>query len=331
MEKLKDDRSWLLITKHLSHELDEAEKAEFSDWVKNEANQQELNRVEKIWDLSSQKEGQLFDIDNGWDKMDRRIANDPGNVELTRKRFFISAIRIAASILFLMTLAFAARYFISGSKLTKVTATEKMVATPVVLPDNSKVFLNAGSTIIYPKNFGSKSRDIELKGEAFFEVARNEKIPFIIHTSNAQVKVLGTSFNVNAYHANDSIQVIVQSGTVELSDNNKLSVIQLTKGTSGVYYSNIRQTQYIPHDMNGLAWYSNSITFKESSIPYVVKTLEHAFGKNIEIGTGNILNCKLNADFKDMDLNKILESLKKSLNIEYKQTSKGYVLSGPGC
>lgn len=331
MEKLKDDRSWLLITKHLSNELDEAEKAEFSEWAKNEANQQELNRIEKIWDLSSQKEGQLFDIDNGWDKMDRRIANDPGNVQLTRKRFFISVVRIAASILFLMTLAFAARYFISGSKFTKVTATEKMVATPVILPDHSKVYLNAGSTIIYPKNFGSKSRDIELKGEAFFEVARNEKVPFIIRTSNAQVRVLGTSFNVNAYHASDSVQVIVQSGTVELSDNNKLTVIQLTKGTSGAYYSNIRKTQYTPHDINGLAWYSNSITFKESTIPYVVKTLEHTFGKKIEIGSGSILNCKLNADFKDMDLKKILESIKTSLNIEYKQTSKGYVLSGPGC
>jgi transmembrane sensor len=331
MENLKNDRNWLLITKYLGNELNEAEKAEFNEWLKVEANQREVERMEKIWNLSSQKEGQLFDTDNSWSKMDRRIADDPGNTQFTRKRFFISTLRIAASILFIMTIAFAARYFISGAKYTRVTATEKMVTNPVILPDLTKVYLNAGSTISYPKNFGSNTRDVELKGEAFFEVTRNKKVPFVIHTINAQIKVLGTSFNVNAYHASDSVQVVVQTGTVELSDNNKITSIQLTKGTAGVYYSDIRQSKFIQHDINVLAWYSKNITFNESSIPYVVKTLEHAFGQKIEIGSGNILNCKLSADFKDMDLTKILESVKTSLNIEYKQTSKGYVLTGPGC
>jgi ferric-dicitrate binding protein FerR (iron transport regulator) len=331
MKNLEDDRNWLLITKYLSNELNEGEKTEFEEWLKVDSNRKELDHVQQIWHLSAQKEEQLFDNDNGWSKMDRRISGDPGNIQFTRKRLFISSVRIAASLLFLMTLAFAARYFISGNKFTKVSATEKMVASPVILPDNTKVYLNAGSTLIYPRKFGKKSRDIELKGEAFFDVARNEKLPFIIHTANAQIKVLGTSFNVYAYHDKDSIQVIVKTGVVELSDNNKTASIQLTKGTTGVYYSSLNQTKYTQPDINSLAWFSNSIVFKNSDIPYVVKTLEHVFGKNIEIGSDKILNCRLEANFKDQDLTKILESIKTSLNIEFKKTSDGYIITGPGC
>jgi ferric-dicitrate binding protein FerR (iron transport regulator) len=311
--------------------MNEEEKTEFNAWLQDDANQHEFEHMQQIWHLSAQKEEQLFDDDKGWLNIEKRITGDPGNIQFTRKKLFISAMRIAASLLFLMTLAFAARYFVGGNKLIKVSASEKMVASPVVLPDNTKVYLNAGSTIIYPKSFSKKSREIELKGEAFFDVARNEKLPFIIHTSNAQIKVLGTSFNVYAYHASDSVQVIVKTGVVELSDNNKTASIQLTKGTTGVYYNTSKQTKFTQADINSLAWFSNAIVFKNAKISYVVKTLEHAFGKHIEIGTDKILNCPLNANFKDQDIEKILETFKTSLNIDFKKTSDGYILTGPGC
>ncbi|WP_449435350.1 FecR family protein [Pedobacter steynii] len=88
------------------------------------------------------------------------------------------------------------------------------------MSDGTKVKLNAGSTFTYPEVFSASSREVTLKGEGFFEVQKNPKRPFLVHTDKFIVKVLGTVFNVKAYATDKKVETTLLSGKilVELHD-----------------------------------------------------------------------------------------------------------------
>ena len=89
----------------------------------------------------------------------------------------------------------------------------------LTLADNTVVWLNAGSRLVYPTAFKGKTREVLLFGEAYFEVAKNPEKPFIVNTSDAQIKVLGTQFNVSAYAEDKVIQTVLKEGSVEFIRN----------------------------------------------------------------------------------------------------------------
>lgn len=89
----------------------------------------------------------------------------------------------------------------------------------LTLSDNTIVWLNAGSRLVYPTTFNGKTREVLLFGEAYFEVAKNAGKPFIVKTSDIQIKVLGTQFNVSAYAEDKVIQTVLKEGSVEISEN----------------------------------------------------------------------------------------------------------------
>ena len=91
----------------------------------------------------------------------------------------------------------------------------------ITLPDGSKVILNAGTTITYPNAFVSKNREVEINGEAFFEVAHDAEHPFIVKANQINVEVLGTQFNVKAYEEDDWIEVSLSEGKVEVQSKDK--------------------------------------------------------------------------------------------------------------
>ena len=89
----------------------------------------------------------------------------------------------------------------------------------VTLPDGSTVYMNAGARLSYSKQFGRKNREVQLTGEAFFDVTPDKKRPFSISAGNAVIRVLGTSFNVNSSNKENQVEVYVSTGIVELSES----------------------------------------------------------------------------------------------------------------
>jgi len=90
----------------------------------------------------------------------------------------------------------------------------------LILSDNTVVWLNAGSRLVYPTFFNGKTREVLLFGEAFFEVSKNAEKPFIVKTSDIEIKVLGTQFNVSAYAEDKVIQTVLKEGSVAIRQNN---------------------------------------------------------------------------------------------------------------
>ncbi len=96
----------------------------------------------------------------------------------------------------------------------------------LTLPDGSKVWLNAASSITYPTVFSGKERRVEIKGEAYFEVAKNTSQPFIVKISSTEVKVLGTHFNVNAYADELEMNTTLLEGSISISNGTKSNLLK---------------------------------------------------------------------------------------------------------
>lgn len=105
----------------------------------------------------------------------------------------------------------------------------------LVLADGTKVWLNAGSKISYPPNFSSRQRSLHLTGEAFFEVRKDQKNPFLVHTKTMDIKVLGTSFNVDAYGENQFVKTTLVKGKAEIQNKTGQKIAAMVPGQIARY------------------------------------------------------------------------------------------------
>ncbi|HEY4788673.1 MAG TPA: FecR domain-containing protein [Bacteroidales bacterium] len=333
MKEKEENIDWKLITKYLGRELDEKEKEEFMQWKSaSDKNDKEVSNAERIWDLSYSKGSEVFNTDSAWTKMENRIHVPSIGKVAKERRLTTQIMRIAASFLILVTIGIAAYWFVGKRDYVKIIAENHKILTPIILPDGTKVYLNKGASLKYPKVFDKAFRDVELTGEAFFEVTHNENQPFVIQTPRAKVKVLGTSFNVAAYQNSDSVQVVVETGTVELSPKTGNEKIRLTKGNTGVYYANDHKLlKSAESDVNTTSWKTNIIIFKNVDLLYVTKVLSRVFSQSFSFENDKLKKCRVNSDFKDANLDNIIKTISIINKVDIKKANNGYVITGPGC
>lgn len=151
----------------------------------------------------------------------------------------------------------------------------------LILPDGSKVWLNAGSRLIYPSFFNDKNREVLLIGEAFFEVAHNEIQPFIVQTTDIRIKVLGTHFNVSAYPTDHLIETVLTEGKVRLEQNNSNMFSESTDiapGQMAVFNKTERTTLVKEVDIeNYTLWKEGLLKFESTDMSRLIKKLERYF------------------------------------------------------
>ena len=151
------------------------------------------------------------------------------------------------------------------------------------LPDSSEIWINAGSTIKYPKNFNRKQRMVHLDGEAYFSVRRDETKPFIVQTEQLSVRVLGTKFNVKAYSSDNKSTTTLTSGKVEVATNSNVTRIlmpneQLTFDDKSATMSVVE----IPsNETNG--WITGQLIFTNASFDEIIQTLERRFNVSVTV------------------------------------------------
>ncbi|MGY5353990.1 FecR family protein [Wenyingzhuangia sp. IMCC45467] len=152
----------------------------------------------------------------------------------------------------------------------------------VVLSDGTTVFLNAGSSLKFPEHFGTEgTREVYLKGEAFFNVAKDEAHPFMVKTQDALVQVLGTQFNFSAYQEDETVHCELLEGEVLFSNPSKKSVVLtpgeqalVNKGSNDVQKSTVAVSEYT-------SWMHGELIFNNTPFPQIVKKLERSFNVNI--------------------------------------------------
>ena len=189
--------------------------------------------------------------------------------------------------------------------------------TKLALPDGSKVCLNAGSTISYPNNFDSNTRKVSLTGEAYFEVAKNKKVPMVVSAGNVNLKVYGTSFNVNAFPSEGFVIITLVEGSVSLSSpSGKFkgkNEFFIEPGQTITYFDDSKKLFVQNEDpFLYIAWKDGMLVFKNNTFETVLKRLSRKFNVDIELKDQTLASIPMDATFRDENINEILRLLSLS-------------------
>ena len=214
-----------------------------------------------------------------------------------------------------------------------VITTPQGSRTQLALPDGSKVWLNAGSTISYSQGFGHTTRLIRLIGEGYFEVARNEKLSFSVESDNMRVKVLGTKFNFRDYPTDAEATVSLAEGSVAMNSQKLPADDHLLK--PGMKATVDKRTGLVHVEnyevANATQWTNGKLIFDGQPLPEIVKTLERSYNVKITIQDKNLLVLRFYGDFlrQEQTLSEVLDALAKTGKIRYEQKGKNVTLYNP--
>jgi transmembrane sensor len=310
-----------LIASYLTGNCPAADKHRVEQWIKASGKNAELfDQYKAVWTYAAPvADVPSFDSKSALDKVHHRIEvmEKSPSITFSRKpRKLYVAYRYAASIAAILVIAFSTYFFLQNqsSVETKTYTAEAKVLEPIILPDGSKVYLNKGATISYPEVFDGTNRLVTLTGEAYFEVETDPSWPFNITAGNLGIKVLGTSFNVNACSGIETVEVAVQNGKVLFYSFNPQSgdvyeQIILIGGEKGIYYKSdglIART--IAENDNCIGWKSGVLEFNNTPLPEVLMALENAYELNF-ICDRSFDKLHLTARFNQEEPENILETL----------------------
>lgn len=199
------------------------------------------------------------------------------------------------------------------------------------LMDGSKVHLNAGSTLSFPEDFEGDIREVHLVGEAFFEVKRDTKKPFIVKSGNIETTVLGTSFNIKSYK-NEPDQVTVATGKVKVSStsNGLTDAVFLEPQQQAIFDQSLekKNVDLEPY----LAWRDKVLHFDRLALSEAVPILERWYGVSISIENEDVLKCKISGKYKNESLVNVLHSMEYILGIDYQfQKERSLLIRGGSC
>lgn len=186
----------------------------------------------------------------------------------------------------------------------------------IVLPDSSVIFLNSGATIKYPEQFEANERNVQLTGEAFFQVKRNVNKPFIVHSGNFTTTVLGTSFNV--VNNNRKFQVTVRSGKVKVENTVSKKQFILEKNTQVVF--NSVKDDLIKESVDAKIytdWHKNILRFDAITAKEAFKRIEQWYNVKVCCESEAILNRRIRASYEDEPIDKVLKSMEFMIGIQY--------------
>ena len=258
-----------------------------------------------------------------------------------KSRFSVSGIlkvyqKIAAFLL-IPVIGLGILYWVSQADHSADQYTETIAPrgqkSQIVLADGTKVWLNSDTKIRYPGNFNKNQRDIYLDGEAFFEVSKNERQPFVVHTSGVNVKVLGTKFNVKAYSDENQIETSLFEGRVNLlmtNPSDKTIEKEVKPGQSFAYSKTDRQlvlNRFPQDEING--WKKNQLIFKDDTFSNLVRKIERWYNVKVMYDEKQFDDRRLTVELYEGErLDRLMEIISLALSVNYKY-EKGEVVLTP--
>jgi ferric-dicitrate binding protein FerR (iron transport regulator) len=305
-----------LLIKYLQKQTNEDQSSEIELWLSDSPdNQSRFNNVKKIWEHSSLiSDFDLIDTVGDWQIVQSKMGT--GNVIKTKSinlKLYTVA-RIAAVVLVAFGIFFLMKYFMGNKSEMLIYATGQD-QLELLLSDSSKVYLNQYSELSYPDRFSKKERTVKLRGEAFFEVSRNEKKSFIVLTSNqGTIEVLGTSFNIK--EDTSSIIVHVTSGKVafyQTDDSDQQTI--LTKNQKAIL-KNETIVVSNSHDPNFLSWKTGILEFKNIPLAKAVEQLTDYYKQPIKIDNQSIGEYKYTSTINNQPLEEVIDEIKLVFNLE---------------
>jgi ferric-dicitrate binding protein FerR (iron transport regulator) len=192
----------------------------------------------------------------------------------------------------------------------------------LVLPDQTIIFLNAGSEIKYPAGNKKGIREVYLKGEAWFDVTTNKNKPFMVFTPFYNARVLGTKFNIKAYENETEIATTLEEGSVQILSSENLKMkdqITLKPGEQLIYNqpNNAISVRRVNTRLY-TSWKDNKLIFINMNVKDLIVLLERKYGVDIEVTDNVVLDYHYDGTIRDETILEVLDLLKETLQIRYK-------------
>jgi ferric-dicitrate binding protein FerR (iron transport regulator) len=248
-----------------------------------------------------------------------------GEVKKQKQARWRSWLQRGAAILFIPLLC-STLYFAMDSSEKELDQfieirTNSGMVTSVTLPDSSKVWLNSESYLKYPVRFGKKSRDITLNGEAYFSVKKHTK-KFIVKTlHNAEVEVLGTEFNLEAYETDKSVITTLVSGSVNFKfETEEIEKSLLLTPGKKIVYNTISKEAYVANSTidDTISWKDGRIIFDNTPLERVLSVLSKRFNVDFIITSPGLKDNSFTGEFAHQQLSRILEYFERSSNLKFR-------------
>lgn len=349
---MSDRIPWAIIAKYLAGECSEEERLYLESWLEEPDHSTLFKEIKESWETqSSAWNNKSYDIEKGLQRLnskilkEKNVAKEGERSESKNRIPVLPWWSLAASILIALTVAvFIGKRFLSSDQNSpdkrdfyvtrKSGANEKIRIT---LPDGSQVWLNELSTIRYPENFEKNKREVLLSGEAFFDVIPDKKKPFFVRTTQITTRVLGTSFNVNAYQKEPQTKVTVETGRVAVmraeDKDEQLELARLSpqqelvvNNQSDDTYINIVSAAEIA------SWREDRLVFRSNTYEEVCKVLEEKYGVKIDIKNSRLKQCKVMATFdKKADIMEVMKLLSLSNSFTFTQKKQVIIIEGGVC
>jgi transmembrane sensor len=210
----------------------------------------------------------------------------------------------------------------SGIASSSETVQYNVLTTPrggeyqVTLPDGTKAWLNAASSLKFPTTFTGKNRTVELSGEAYFEVAANAAKPFIVHTSQSTIEVLGTHFNINAYHDERAILTTLLEGAVKVSNNDNQTILAPGQQASINTATGKLQVKTVDTE-EAVAWKNDQFAFHDMDLPTIMRQIARWYDVEI-VYAGNTPADEINGKIsRNYNISQVLKMLEYTAGIKY--------------
>jgi len=316
----------ILIGNYLSGESTLAEKQELMDWIaQSPENKKHFEENQRIWEKSHSYFSAADVVSDQLkikDRIIQQLASQPKTISLSQWIY-----RVAAILALPIMLAIG-WYAGSGSSretsMCEVTAPKGQISK-CVLADGTQIWLNAGSTLKYEPTLSGKIREVKLDGEAYFKVAKNKHKPFVVTTKYAQVKVLGTVFNLKAYSDDNHVETTLEEGSVEFSLNGSTAKpVELKPGEQVVFNtSDQKLTMSKVETYLHTAWKDGKYVFKDADLKTIITELERLYDVRIHLENDSLKQLHFRGMFEyEQNIFSALENLERTTNMKYRMDGR---------
>jgi len=334
-----DQKQWELIQRYVTGNAGPEERQEVENWMaKSHENQRVVQELKQVWDQSP-SENFNVDVQHAWEQFryrhQKKTQASKPVAGYVRKKSTLPMYLFRAAAVLLVAL-FAGIFVMyqmnleeqrdaeqaSAYNILQELETEKGEKARVTFSDGTQVTLNSASSVQFPRAFHGSEREVYLEGEAYFEVAHNPEKPFIVHSQDARVEVLGTEFNVRGWSDDSAVEVVVRDGKVSVQSSTRptdvRSEVILTEGlkTELERGQNPAEPQRVD-PVNHLLWISGGMHFDNEPFYRVVRDLERRFNVDITVADHSLMDVPYTGMFQYAELDEVLTVIAATMGVGY--------------
>ena len=317
-----------IIQKYSEGKLNLKELIELSEQLGDDQSIDVQEILHDDWLLQLESENKITDRDlkTVLDRVHHYIRLNESEKRV-RTRFLQVFQRVAALLIVPLLLSFMVYFYFQPKPLVQNLSYAEIqcplgVRTKFQLPDGSTGYLNSGSLLKYPVQFIGE-RKVELSGEAFFDVVHNSEVPFHVNTRNLDIKVLGTTFNVIANEDEQTEEIILQTGKVDVSakSGKQLAVMSPNEHLT----LDIKKRTFTKHEVEAsqyTTWKEGKLVFRNENMVQLAKRLSRWYNAEVLVEDNMLNNYTFHATFIDEPLDEVLKLLSLTTPISYKEEKR---------